>query len=336
MFRPFWANSVLEETAESWMLFKDPPDHTRLRRIAARAFTPKAAASIQARIERAADDLIEALRQRSEVEFIGDFAGPFPIRVVASIMGLPDEDCAQLRMWSHALTAVFEPGALKHATRCTANHAASELRSYFRDHLTWRRRVGKDDLICWLMEAQDGADRLEEREMIGLLILLLVAGHETATNLLGNGLFALLQHPTELCRLRRYTDLWSTAVEELLRYDCPVAIDSLVALEDVVVDGRRIDAGELVLLMLAGANRDPAVFMLPDALDLGRHPNPHVAFGMGPHYCLGAVLARLEGQIGLSKVLGCWKEIEVDMSRVQRGEFANLRGFERLPLQVKH
>lgn len=333
LMRPFLAESALERLFESWLLSRDPPDHTRLRRLAAHAFTPRAIAAMRAAIERTADEVLTALADRDHIEFISEFAAPYPVRMIMAIMGLPFDIYPDLKRWSAALVTVLEP---RRATESMllANRTVDELQDYFRGEVAARQRRPTDDLIGWLVAAQEDGDRLSEQELLAMLVLLIFAGQVTTSNLIGNGLLALARHPGEMARLRADASLAPRAIEELLRFEAPTAMNARIAKEDVVVAGRQIGAGDMVLCMLSAANRDPEVFADPDRLDLSRSPNRHVAFGGGPHYCLGAPLARLESQVAFTRLLDRWSHVEVDESGVVWGDTVGLRGLDRLPVKV--
>ena len=332
--RPFLADSLLEESVERWFFYRDPPDHTRLRRLAMRAFAPEAVKAVRAVVVSQVDALLTSLADQEEIEFVTAFAQPLPLLVISAIIGLPASDRLQLQTWADALTAVLEPARLVDAMPA-ANAANMEFYSYLRSHLRTRRRESPDDLMTWLSaQAQD--DRLDERELLGMLVLLVVAGYETTSNLIGNGMLALLRHPEELARLRSDPSLGAAAIEEMLRYAPPAMLHGRVALQEIDVCGRTIRAGDLVFCMLAAANRDPMVFKDPDVFKIGRTPNPHVSFGGGGRYCVGAPLARLEGRVALNRILAAWREIEVDTEAVRWRDRVNLRGVEQLVIRVCH
>ena len=331
--RPFVAESVLERTVEDWLLFRDPPDHTRLRRLISSAFTPRAVAAMRRVIEAATETLLAPMRDLDEVDLITQVAEPLPLGVIGSIIGLPADDFPLLKTWSDALTPVFELGC-SHDAKRAAEAAVRELRLYFADRVKERRSKPANDMLGALIEARDLDDRLSEDEIVSTLVLLVVAGHETTTNLLGNGMLALLRHPAEMNRLRASPGLLPLAVEEFLRYDCPVAFSSRVALRGLTVSDRPVAEHDLLYLMLASANRDPEAFANPGCLVVDRDPNPHSSFGAGAHYCLGAALARLEGMLVFEGLLRTFRTIEVHDPDVKWRDSVNLRGLSHLPLHV--
>lgn len=334
LLRPYLADSDLERAAESWMFSLDPPEHTRLRRLFTKAFTPKVVNAMREEIGRIADELLDHLEGTSSLDLMTTFAQPFPVRVITGILGFSADDYHYLKSLSDTLAQVVEPyfpRAAKHA----ASAAVVELQSYLRQRVEERRSEPfRDDLLGNLLLAEEEGDRLNEPELIANLAFLFIAGHETTTNLIGNGMLALASHPEQMDKLRRQPELMPLAVEELLRYDGPVNVNARVAHRDMVVGGKTIEAGQLVFCMLGAANRDPAVFPDPDRLDITRDPNPHVTFGGGVHYCIGAPLARLEAQIALERLLARWPKIGLGPEGVLWRGWVNLRGLERLPLRV--
>jgi cytochrome P450 len=282
-----------------WMVFRDPPDHTRLRRAMRAAFTPPAIDALRPRIEQVVDELLDGLA--AEVDFVSQFAVPMPALVIAQLLGLPGEDHDQFRAWSEDLaTLVFASGLPDRHRR--GRDALSALAGYLGEHLARRRSRPRDDLLGALAVAQAAGD-LTAEEAVANAVLLLFAGHETTTTLLANGLAVLLAHPRELRRLRAQPSLMGTAVDELLRYEGPSKLIPRWAVDEIELRGRRIAPGCLVLLVQAAANRDPRRFADPDRLDVARRPNPHLGFGYGAHHCLGGPLARLETSIALSRLI---------------------------------
>jgi cytochrome P450 len=290
-----------------WMVFRDPPDHTRMRRALRPAFAPSAIAALRATVERVVDQLLDGLPE--EFDFLGEFATPLPAIVIAELLGVPPEDHDRFRAWSQDLaTLVFASGLPDRHRR--GREALTALADYLGEQLARRRAQPADDLLGTLAVMQE-AGELTAEEATANAVLLLFAGHETTTGLLGNGLAVLLMHPHELERLRAEPSLAPFAVEELLRYEGPSKLMPRWAEEEVVLRGRRIAPGELIYLVQAAANRDPDHFAEPDRLDLARHPNSHLGFGYGLHYCLGAPLARLETAIGVSRLLDRYARIEL-------------------------
>lgn len=298
------------EMNRGWMLFRDPPTHTRLRMLVHKAFTPRMIENLRARIQAITDQLLDLVQAKGQMDIIADLAVPLPVTVIAHMLGVPLSDQETFRAWSRDLAGTLEftdsQEVYQRGTRATV--AFSE---YLRDLANQRRKQPQDDLMTALVQAEEQGDKLTESELISTCILLLVAGHETTTNLIGNGMLALLRNPDQLAKLKADPALIKLAIEELLRYDSPVQITSRTALEDIDLKGNLIRKGTQVSTMLGAANRDPQQFAQPDALDITREQNAHLSFSHGIHYCLGAPLARLEGQIAIQSLLGRMPELSL-------------------------
>jgi cytochrome P450 PksS len=315
------------------MLFSDPPDHTRLRSLVHKAFTPRMINEMNDRVQAIADDLIDRLDGVREFDLISQYAFPLPIIVISELLGIPHEDRDTFRRWSQIMVMEGARGG----DRDLVATAALEFIMYFHQMFDERRANPKDDLISGLVQVEEQGDRLDQQELISMIFLLLVAGHETTVNLIGNGMLTLLQHPDAMQELRADPLLIKTAVEEMLRYESPVSATTMRwALEDIEWHGQVIPRGDLVLASLASANRDPSVFENPDTFDIHRNPNRHMAFGQGIHYCLGAPLARMEGAIAINTLLRRLPNLEltVDAHDVQWNESLLLRGLKELPLRA--
>lgn len=322
--RPFFAHLPEASRAELrdlgdhmalWAVFNDPPDHTRLRGLMNRAFTSNAVAALRPRIASIVENLVNGLiAQGGEADFIDGFAYPLPATVIAALLGVPLEDVDKLKRWSDDLGSFVLTSRLSPDKYTRANDAIQEMNAYFGHLVAARRERPEDDVASALAAAAERGDFLNRDELVAACVLLLFAGHETTTHLLGNGLLALLQHPEQLQRLRQAGDDQSrvaAAVEEMLRWDGPSLAQVRIAAEDYPVGGKVIGKGERIFQMLAAANRDPAVFAAPDEFDIRRGDNRHLAFGFGIHFCLGAPLARLEGQIAFPILLRRLKTIEL-------------------------
>ena len=329
--RPYGAGTTFESYVESWMLSRDPPDHTRLRRLASQAFTPRAVAMMRSTVEAIAAALLAELPTDGEVELMSAFAQPFPVLVICRIMGFPTGDFRALKRWSDGLAVAVELMPKKYPE---AEIAAVEMSAYVREHIALRRLRPSDDLLTALVEAKDQGDRLSEDELIAMVMLLFLAAHETTTNLIGGGLLALLEAPDELARLRVHPELLPSAVEELTRLTTPGPFSGRAVHETFSLGDLTLPAGGLVLLGLSAANRDPRVFSDPDRLDVARQHNPHLAFGAGMHYCLGAPLARMEAMIAFERLLGRWPNIGLGEPAPRRLKRFGLRGLESLTLRV--
>ena len=277
------------------MLIMDPPDHTRVRKLVNKAFTPKRIAALRGHIEAIVRELADEAQAKGTFDLIHDVAEPLPAIVIAELLGVPVEDHRRFRQWSSAMINGFASPSAE--ARATGTEAARQIFDYLADIIAARRRAPREDLISAMIAAQEERDALTDAELLATGNLLLLAGHETTTNLIGNGTLALLREPDQWKRLCNEPALLPTAIEELLRYDGPVQATVRVALEDVAIDDQVIPEGSLVLVSIGSANHDPDTFEDPDQLDLARDPNPHLAFGFGTHFCLGAPLARLEAQL---------------------------------------
>ena len=335
--RPFVADSTLERTTVQWMLFNDPPKHTRLRRLVNGAFKPPVIEALRQRIGAITDELLSALPAPGSGELFDLMAGlaqPLPVRVICDVLGLPAADFAQTKAWSDTLALLVEPVTNK-AWRAQAVVAAEEMVAYLREHIARHRAAPRDDLLGALIQAQDGDGALSDDELLGNLVLLFIAGHETTTNLIGNGTLALLRHADALAHLR--TDLQALmpgAVAEMLRYESSVNMVARHTVEPYALGETVVPPGQVLFFMLGAANRDAAVFADPDRFDITRSPNPHLAFGAGIHYCVGAPLARLEGEIAFERLLARYPQLQWADVAPQWRPLINLRGLERLTLRA--
>lgn len=321
-----------------WFVFLDPPRHTRLRALVHSAFTPQVVEGLRARIQAIVDELLDRAAEAGRLDLIADLGFPLPAIVIAELLGVPAEDRAQFRAWSADLAAAgglvrMAADGAERLSRARAGGAA--LNAYFRDIIRERRRAPRDDLVSRLTGVQSAEGTLSEEELVDTCALLLFAGHETTTNLIGNGMLALLRHPDELSRLRADPSLIGSAVEELLRYDSPVQIRVRVARETIEIGGRRIAKGQRVLILVGAANRDPARFPDPDRLDIARPDNRHLAFGHGIHFCTGAPLARLEGAIAIRRLLRRFPRLELTTDQLAWRETLTLRALNALPVSAR-
>jgi cytochrome P450 len=323
-----------EERVPRSMLFRDPPDHTRLRSLVNRAFTPRVVEGLRPRIEQIVDALLDRVQDSARMEVIADLAYPLPVTVISEMLGVPDGDRGAIRQWSadvaRSLDAIGLPVPTELVTRGRAARRA--LGEYFRSLIPERRRRPRADLLSQLIAVEEQGDTLSEGELLATCVLLYIAGHETTVNLIGNGLLALLRHPAELSRLRADPGLIPSAVEELLRFDGPVQRTARIAHTDLEIDGRRIAEGAMVVVLLGAANRDPAQFPDPDRLDVARADNRHIAFGFGIHFCLGAPLARLEAQIAFATLLRRAPRLALATGTPEWRDSQVLRGLTALPV----
>jgi cytochrome P450 len=312
------------------LLELEPPDHTRLRRLVAHPFTPRRIAGLRGRIVELADRLLDAA-EPDDLDLMADYAERLPVDVIAELLGVPEELRGPLRPWSNRIVALYE---LDHddATAEAAVEASIAFTAMLDELIVWRRRSPGDDLLSALVHADIDGDALTRDELVATAALLLNAGHEASVNVIGNGVVALLAHPAQLDRLRAAGELQG-AVDELLRYDSPLSLFQRTVFEPVEVAGHRLEPGTRVGLLLASANRDPEAFAEPDVLDLDRSPNPHVGFGAGIHYCLGAPLARLEIAVALERLLARAPDLAV-LSPPERRRSFQFRGYSRVRLRL--
>jgi len=310
------------------MIMMDPPRHTELRSLVSRAFTARRVAGMAETVQAAADELVEPFMDSAGCDFVQDFAGPLPAVVIADLLGVPRADRDQFRVWSSTL--VQANPLLDMAGPGLA--AAASLYEYFADFLTDRREKPREDLISALVQAEVNGERLTDDELLGFCLLLLVAGHETTTNLLGNSAVVLAEHPEARRRMAEDPALITPAVEELLRYDSPVQGLSRTLTRDVSLHGQTMSEGETVLLLFGSANRDERAFPSADVFDIDRKPDHQVAFGRGIHFCLGAALARTEARAALGTLLRRWPHWDVDLAAATRLRSGPVRGYASLPI----
>jgi len=318
------------------MMSRDDPDHARLRALVNNAFTPRSIEQQRPLMERLTRDLLVAMETMEQPDFIRDFAIPFPIMVIARMIGIPYEDLGQIKHWSD-MGADFLASA-GDSTELLMNTAAIalEFNAFLHPHLEARRRQPQDDLLSALIQAEAQGDRLDEDELIANVFLLLAAGNETTTNLLGNSLWTLLNHRDQLDLLRAQPGLIEAAVEEMLRYESPSQLSGRRVKDDMVLAGQRVSADATVVFMIGAANRDPAQFADPESFLIARKDNKHIAFGMGPHYCLGAPLARLEAQVTLPILLDTYPALrlanESEPARWRKNP--TFLGLEQVPIRL--
>ena len=312
----------------------DPPDHTRLRGLVSKAFTPRAVRELGPRIQELVDELLDAAAGKSRIDLISDFAFPLPVIVIAEMLGVPAQDRARFREWSDDIALSVNP-LLNNEQIARVRQATEELFDYFEGIIEQRRHAPRNDMISALLAAEEEGDKLTHEELLSTLMLLLVAGNETTRNLIGNGMLALLKNPAQLRRLRDHPELLDSAINELLRYDSPVQIDARNAIDDVEIGGKRIAAGQRILAIVGAANRDPQAFASPDKLDIGRNEVSHLSFGRGIHYCLGSPLAILEGRIAFTSLLARFPSMRLASEPVFKEQIV-LRGVEELWVEIEH
>jgi cytochrome P450 len=322
-----------------WLIFKDPPRHARLRGLIASAFTPRVIASLEPRIRQISRELLDANLGRGELDLAADYSIQLPLMVIAEMLGIPPADFPQFRRWSDAILNLAETvTGSPDAVRAVQEYglATAEMDAYLHEVSLARRDQPQDDLLSKLAFVEIAGERLTHAEVLGFFQLLLLAGSETTTNLINNAMICLLEQPGQLARLRREPHLLGTAIEEVLRYRSPLQAVFRMTTRAVELDGKTIPANQLVLPLIGAANRDPQRFERADRFDLGRSPNPHLAFGHGVHFCLGAALARLEASIALSDILARMEEIELatDEPWEPRAAF-HVLGPLRLPIRFR-
>ncbi len=324
----------LIDDADRPFLFFDPPDHSRLRRLVNQAFTPRAVEALRPRIQQIVDGLLDAVAAKGSMDVIADLAYPLPVIVICEMLGVPPEDQSTFRVWSSELARSLDPAiTLPPEVLQRRFRAINDSREYFRALVSERRKAPSSDLLSALIAVEEEGDKLTERELLSTCTLLLIAGHETTVNLIANGVLQLLRHPDELTRFAADPSLAPSVVEEVLRFDPPVQFDGRIAIEEVEVGGFRVPQGQFVLLLLGAANRDAEHFPQPDRFDITRNDDRHLAFGYGIHFCLGAPLARLEGQTALRSLVERFSDLRLLSDPPPYKESITLRGPSALPVR---
>jgi cytochrome P450 len=314
-------------------VFRDPPDHTRLRSLVSTAFTPRFVASLRAAIQGVVDELLDACLEKGEVDLLSEFAYPLPVRVICDLLGVPIEDQDRFKVWAEALARGLDPDFLltPEVIEARAN-AALQFARYFFELVADRRKSPGTDLVSRLLEVEDDGTVLSETELLSSSILLLVAGHETTVNLISGGLLALLQHPDQLERFREDPGVRRTAIEEMLRYVSPVQLTQRTFTEECEFGGVEFGPGDFAMLLIASANRDPAEFENPNAVDFRRQGNRHLTFAAGPHRCIGSHLARRELKIAIEEWLARIPDFAIKPDAVMPAHAGAVWGIENLPL----
>jgi len=319
-----------------WMVFRDPPEHTRLRRLASKVFNLQSMNAMRPTVEELVDWLFERVGNRSQVDFIADFAGPLPALVIMAMLGVPREALAQVKRMSDDMALFIGSSRMSQDKYDIAESATKEMAAFFLELIQDRRKTPRNDLLSELVHLREGKDSLSEDELVATCILLLFAGHETTTNHIANGLLSLLRFPDQLEALRADSGLAPRAIEELLRYDGPSGAQVRVVKVEQELRGKRLSPGERVFIMLNAANRDPEAYEQPDRLHLARGGPAHLTFGFGMHICLGFPLARMEGQVALPAALRRWRKIglAVPEARIEWLNSMVFRGMKAMPLRV--
>ncbi|WP_328450130.1 cytochrome P450 [Streptomyces sp. NBC_00386] len=314
------------------MLDLEPPDHTRIRRLVSKAFTPRTVERLKPYVEGLAGELVDRLVEAGGGDLLADVAEPLPVSVIAEMLGVPESERAPLRPWSADICGMYELNPSEEVAR-KAVRASVEFTEYLRGLIEARRKEPGDDLISGLIAAHDEGDRLTEQEMISTCVLLLNAGHEATVNATVNGWWTLFRYPEQLARLRADHTLIPTAVEELMRYDTPLQLFERWVLDDIEIDGTTVPRGAEIAMLFGSANRDAEVFADPEALDLSRTENPHISFSAGIHYCIGAPLARIELAASMSALLTKAPGLRLAQEPVRKPNFV-IRGLEGLSVEV--
>jgi len=327
----------LLKTLGMWAVFNDPPAHTRRRGLLNKAFTPRAVMALRPMIERIVAHLISRVAARGEMDLIAAFAYPLPASVIAGMIGVPIEDLDRFRTWSDEIAAFVGSALATPDKRERGERGVREMSAYFRGIIAEHRKQPKDDILSALLAVEEAGSGLSEDELVASCILLLFAGHETTTNLIGNGMLALLRHPEAQAALGRDGGLAASAVEEMLRYDGPTQAMTRIALEDLRLDEATplIRMGDRVFALLNAANRDPRVFADPDRFDVTRGDSRHLSFGFGVHFCLGAPLARLEGQIAVKALVESLPALALAVDEPDWSDSLVLRGVKALPVRFR-
>ena len=323
---------ALARVVSSVMLIKNGEEHSRLRGLAAKALSPRMMEKLRPRIAAIVDELLTEVAPRGEMDLLADFGAPLPIIVIAELLGLPPEDHANLKHWSDRMATVLD-GTVRDQGLIDAAAAATELAEYLEGIFAARREEPRDDLISALVSVHERNDRLSENELLATVVLIMGAGHETTTNLIGNGMLALLRNPDQLELLRREPEWAASAVDELLRYDSPVQVTSRRPKEEFEL-GRQLIAPDMeVVLYLGAGNHDPEIFPDPEVLDIQRDASKHLAFGQGVHFCLGAALAKIEGELAIGALVERFPGLKLASQDLEWRQGSVLRGVRKLPLR---
>jgi pimeloyl-[acyl-carrier protein] synthase len=322
--------NTLAQASSKFFFFMDPPDHTRLRGLVSKAFSPAVVERMRTKIQEIVNKLIGLVWDKGSMDIISDLACPLPIIVIARMLGVPDEDHSKLHQWSNDLSRILDPLSLEAYKHL--NKVAVEFTEYFRGLIAEREKSPKEDLLSALVAVREHGDKLSEEELVSICVMLFVTGFDTPVHLIGNGMLALLRHPDQMEKLKREPAIIQSAIEELLRYDTPVQQIARMATENVEIGGKTIRSGERVILCPGAANRDPAQFTDPNKLDIARAENCHLAFSSGIHYCLGAALARVQGQIAINTLVQRLPDLKLHTDILEWREHIAIRGLKALPV----
>lgn len=321
----------LLKASSLFMLRQDPPDHTRLRGLVNKAFTPKMIEQLRPHIETISNKLIDQVEAKGQMDLMTDFAFPLPVTVISEMLGVPPQDLHKIKAWSTPITFAFDLGGKVEIGKVfAANKAFGEFIEYLKPIASDRRKQPKDDLISALVQAEEEGNKLSEDELLANCVLLLLAGHETTVNLIGNGVHALLTHPDQLALLKSKPELMPQAVDEILRWNSSVQLVRRVVMEDTEIRGKKLKKGDLLICFVGAANRDPEVFPDPDKFDITRTDSKYLSFGAGIHHCLGWSLAKTEGEIAFKTLINRLPQLQLKTTDVHFRRHPALRGLQEL------
>lgn len=325
--------TAFDEMIAKWMLFMDPPAHTRLRQLVNGWFSPRRIEAMRPAIQSIVDDLLDAVADNGTLELVSDFAYPLPVMVISAILGIPREDYGRFREVSRQINKAIDTGGMEDAADC--RDTLKELQHYFEDQIAHRRKAPADDLISYLLTAQATESGITDEELVSTCIMMLFAGHETTKNLISSAVLTLIRNPAQLHRLQGNPELIASAVEEFLRFESPVQKTGRWTKESVTLGGKTIPKDRLVVAVIAAANRDPEKFPDPDRLDVTRNDGAHLAFGRGAHHCTGNLLARIEAQVAVNAILRRLPRLGLADEKPEWQDTLVIRGLKRLPLIVE-
>lgn len=326
--------SALQQATSKFLFYMNPPDHTRLRGLVGKAFSPSFVESLHPQIQKTVDELLSKVPEGGNIDIISDLAAPLPVKVIANLLGMPIEDCDMLHEWSTKLSRVLDPLiSIKEYEHL--NCVVQQFQNYLHSLITEKEKRPQDDLISYLIAARNQGDKLRADELSTVCMQLFITGEETTVNTIGNGMLALLKHPNQLAKLKAEPHIINNAVEELLRYDSPVQFTGRYATEDIKIDDKLIKKGDRVLLGLGAGNHDPSQFDQPEKLDITRQENRHLAFADGIHYCLGAVLARAQARIAIATIVQNFDQLKLNTENLVWRKNIYLRGLTSLPVTFK-
>ncbi|MGM0874696.1 MAG: cytochrome P450 [Bacillota bacterium] len=321
----------LKNIQNDMMLFKNQPDHKRLRMLVSKVFTPRMVEDYRPYIKETVNELLDQVQEKKRMDVVSDFAFPLASLVIAKIIGVPAEERYQFREWAVSLIQTID-FTRSRKTLANGNDTTIKLVDYFKELIKKRKHNPQDDLISMLIKEEQQGDKLTDEELLATCILLVIAGHETTVNLISNSLLSLLNHPEQLIELKEKPSLIEIAVEEFLRYESPTQMTARIASEDIEMNRTTIKKGEHVYILLGAANRDPKKFINPNIFDITRNPNPHLAFGYGIHFCLGSSLARIEAQIAIHTLLQRMPNLQLATSNPQWRKLIGFRSLTELPI----